>query len=638
MCGIAGLLYFDPARRVDAARVVRMTDTIAHRGPDDSGYFIEGPIGLGHRRLSIIDLDGGRQPIGNEDDSVVIVFNGEIYNYADLTTALQDRGHRFKTHSDTEAMVHAYEEYGDACVDHFQGMFGFAIWDRRRQRLLVARDRLGVKPIYYYVADDFLAFASEAKALLELFEIPREVDPQALELYLALRYVPGPGTMFKGIQKLQPGHRLFADAHGVHVERYWDLRFHEERASDAEHLERFVGLFEDSVRLRMVAEVPVGVFLSGGLDSSAVLATMSRLTVGHRVKSFAVGYRSAAEAPTADNEFDYARLAAEALRAEHHEYHLTAEQFRDFVPDLVYQLDEPLGDPTTIPLYFLARLAREHITVVLSGEGADEILGGYGIYPRMRWIESVYGRAPRLAAGLAPRLAAYAPSEVARRYLRFLGQPLAARYRGVAKGVASEIFMQLLPDTVWPPAALDSLFARYYRAVEQAKPLDQMLYVDTKIWLPDDLLLKADKMTMANALELRVPFLDYRLVELAATLPEHLKIQGVSKVLLRRAMRNVLPAPILDRPKKGFPVPTRAWFRGPLAGFARDVLLDPRAACRDRFEVSAIDRLLREHARGEAHWEQEIWTLLVFEHWHRKFMGPSASSHRAATVPIAIGS
>jgi asparagine synthase (glutamine-hydrolysing) len=636
MCGIAGLLYFDPARRVDAARVARMTDTIAHRGPDDSGYFVEGPIGLGHRRLSIIDLAGGRQPIGNEDDSVVIVFNGEVYNYADLTVELQGRGHRFKTRSDTEAMVHAYEEYGDACVDHFQGMFGFAIWDRRRRRLLVARDRLGVKPVYYYVADDFVAFASEVKALLELFEIPREVDPQALELYLALRYVPGPGTMFKGIQKLQPGYRLIADAHGVHVERYWDLRFHEERATDAQHLERFTALFEDSVRLRMIAEVPVGVFLSGGLDSSAVLATMSRLTAGHRVKSFAVGYRGT-ETPTTDNEFAYARLAAEALHAEHHEYHLTAEQFRDFVPDLVYQLDEPLGDPTTIPLYFLARLAREHITVVLSGEGADEILGGYGIYSRMRRIDSVYERAPRLAAGLAPRLAAYAPTEIARRYLRFLGQPLAARYRGVAKGVASEIFTQLLPDTTWPPPALDALFARYYGAVEGARPLDRMLYVDTKVWLPDDLLLKADKMTMANALELRVPFLDYRLVELAATLPEHLKIQGVGKVLLRRAMRKVLPAPILDRPKKGFPIPTRAWFQGPLAGFARDVLLDPRSACRARLDARTIDRLLREHARGEAHWEQEIWTLLVFEHWHRKFMGPATPTHRAAAVPIAIG-
>jgi asparagine synthase (glutamine-hydrolysing) len=638
MCGIAGLLYFDTARRVDPARIVRMTDGIAHRGPDDSGYFVEGPIGLGHRRLSIIDLEGGKQPLGNEDDSVMIVFNGEVYNYADLTRDLQSRGHRFKTRSDTEAMVHAYEEYGDACVDHFQGMFGFAIWDRRQRRLLVARDRLGVKPIYYYVADDFVAFASEVKALLELFEIPREMDPQALELYMALRYVPGPGTMFKGIQKLQPGHRLIANAHGVHVERYWDLKFHEERRSDAEHQARFEELFEDSVRLRMIAEVPVGVFLSGGIDSSAVLAKMSKLTGGHRVKSFAVGYRGEPAAETADNEFAYARLAAQALNAEHHEYHLTADQFRDFIPDLVYQLDEPLADPTTVPLYFLSRLAREHITVVLSGEGADEILGGYGIYQRMRLIENLYRRSPRMATALASRLALWAPNEITRRYLGFLGQPLAARYRGVSKGVAGELAAQLLPHTPWPPPALDALFARYYGAVGQASALDRMLYVDTKAWLPDDLLLKADKMTMANALELRVPFLDYRLVELAATLPEHLKVQGgVGKILLRRAMRGVLPAAILDRPKKGFPVPTRAWFKGPLAGFARERLLAAGSACRTHFEAKVIDRLLDQHVRGEGRWEQEIWTLLVFEHWHEKFMGRTPHVHKPAAEPIAMG-
>jgi asparagine synthase (glutamine-hydrolysing) len=638
MCGIAGIFYFDRTRRVEPERLARMTDAIAHRGPDDCGYFVEGPVGLGHRRLSIIDLAGGRQPIGNEDDSVMIVFNGEVYNYADLTTELTKRGHRFKTRSDTEAMVHAYEEYGDACVDHFRGMFGFAIWDRRQRRLLVARDRLGVKPIYYYVGDGFLAFASEVKALFELFEVPREMDPQALEMYLALRYVPGPGTMFKGIEKLQPGHRLIADEHGARVERYWDLRFEVAQRTDAEHLQQFQELFEEAVRLRMIAEVPVGVFLSGGIDSSAVLAKMSQLTAGHAVKSFAVGYRGDDPADGAENEFAYARLAAQALGAEHHEYHLTADQFRDFIPDLVYRLDEPLADPSTIPLYFLSRLAREHITVVLSGEGSDEILGGYGIYGRMRLLDRLYQASPRMAAALFPRLAAMAPNEITRRYLRLAGLPLAARYRGVSKGMAGELMAQLAPDMTWPPVALESLFARYYDAVPGASALNRMLYADTKVWLPDDLLLKADKMTMANALELRVPFLDHKLVEYAATLPEHLKISGgVGKVILRKAMRGVLPSAILDRPKKGFPVPTRAWFKTPLAGFAREVLLDPRSACRSHFEPKVIDRLLGEHARGQAHWEQEIWTLLVFEHWHKAFMGRSSRVGRHAPVAAAAG-
>lgn len=638
MCGIAGLLYFDTTRRAEPERLTRMTDTMAHRGPDDCGYFVEGPVGLGHRRLSIIDLEGGRQPIDNEDGSVVIVFNGEVYNYADLTSDLQKRGHRFKTRSDTEAMVHAYEEYGDDCVDHFRGMFGFAIWDRRQRRLLVARDRLGVKPVYYYVGDGFLAFASEVKALLELIEVPREMDPQALEMYLALRYVPGPGTMFKGIHKLQPGHRLIADEHGARVERYWDLRYEVASRTDAEHRQGFAERLEESVRLRMIAEVPVGVFLSGGIDSSAVLAKMSQLTAGHQVKSFAVGYRGDCREDSAENEFAYARLAAQALGAEHHEYHLTAAQFRDFIPDLVYRLDEPLGDPSTIPLYFLSRLAREHITVVLSGEGSDEILGGYGIYDRMRLIDRIYQTAPGLAAALAPRLAAMAPNEITRRYLRFLGMPLTQRYRGVSKGMAGELASALRPGLAWPPAAVESLFERYYGAVANASALNRMLYVDTKVWLPDDLLLKADKMTMANALELRVPFLDHKLVEYAATLPEHLKISGgVGKVILRQTMRGILPAEILDRPKKGFPVPTRAWFRGPLAGFAREVLLDPLSACRSHFDPKTIDRILSQHAHGEAHLEQEIWTLLVFEHWHKAFMGRTARAARRSAVPAAIG-
>jgi asparagine synthase (glutamine-hydrolysing) len=639
MCGIAGLYYFDPSRRVDPVRVARMTDCLTHRGPDDSGFMVSGPVGLGHRRLSIIDLAGGRQPIDNEDGSVVIVFNGEVYNYADLTQDLLSRGHTFKTRSDTETMVHAYEEHGDDCVHQFQGMFAFAIWDRRRRRLLLARDRMGVKPLYYHVGEGFLAFASEIKALLELPEIPREPDPSALEAYLALRYVPGPGTMFKGIQKLQPGHRLIADEHGVRVERYWDLAFHEEQRSDAEHQERFADLFADSVRLRMIAEVPVGVFLSGGIDSSAVLAQMARLVKGHPVKSFAVGYRGAEEGLEADNEFGYARLAAQSLGAEHHEYHLTADQFRDFVPDLVYKLDEPLADPSTIPLYFLSRLAREHITVVLSGEGSDEILGGYGIYRRMRFLDAMQRRAPALAAALAPRLAAWAPNEVTRRYVRLLGLPLAQRYRGVSKGVAGELATRLRPDMPWPPPALDALFNRYYDAVRHASPLNRMLYVDTKVWLPDDLLLKADKMTMANALELRVPFLDYRLVELAATLPEHLKIQGrTGKVVLRRAMRGMIPDPILNRPKKGFPVPTRTWFRGPLAGFAREVLLASGSACRQHFETSAIESVLSEHTRGTAHWEQEIWTLMVFEYWHKTFLSRSRHQERHIELaPAAVG-
>jgi asparagine synthase (glutamine-hydrolysing) len=629
MCGISGLIHFDGAP-VDRGAVRRMTDALAHRGPDDDGYFVDGPVGLGHRRLSIIDLAGGKQPITNEDGSVVIVFNGEVYNYRELTQELVGKGHSFRTRSDTEAMVHAYEEYGDDCVHRFRGMFGFAIWDARERRALVARDRLGIKPIYYHVGEGFLAFASEVKALLERPEVPREMDEEALSQYLTLRYVPGPRTMFRGIRKLQPGHRLVCERGRVRVERYWDLAFSEgTKRSDAAYLEEFERLLDESVRLRMIAEVPVGVFLSGGIDSSAILAKMAQNTSGHRVQSFAVGYSAATPTAAAHNEFAYARMAADALGADHHEYRVTAEQFRDFVPDLVYKLDEPLADSSCIPLYFLSRLAREHITVVLSGEGSDEILGGYGIYQRMTLLDGLYRRAPALAAKWAPRLAAFAPNEISRRYLRLLGQPLEQGYRGVSKGVAGEVLARLRPGAPASSPTLDALFEGYYETVRDASALNRMLYTDTKVWLADDLLLKADKITMANALELRVPFLDHKLVEFAASLPTHLKIKGgTGKVLLRRAMRGVLPAAIIDRPKKGFPTPTREWFRGPLAGFAREVLLDGQAACGTHFDRRAVETILDEHRQGSGHWEQEIWTLLVFEHWWRAFMSAPRPARR----------
>jgi asparagine synthase (glutamine-hydrolysing) len=384
----------------------------------------------------------------------------------------------------------------------------------------------------------------------------------------------------------------------------------------------------------MIAEVPVGIFLSGGLDSSAILAKMAQLT-GHRVQSFAVGYTGDSEGgEPADNEFGYARLAAQHVGADHHEYRVTAGQFRDFLPDLVHKLDEPLADPSTIPLYFLSRLAREHITVVLSGEGSDEILAGYGMYQRMLWMETLQQGLPGVMTN-ARTLAALAPKEILRRYLNLMALPLEQRYRGVSRGLSPEVARRLRPDAR-PSRSLDAIFETHYAAAGNASALDRMLYVDTKVWLPDDLLLKADKMTMANALELRVPFLDHELVQLAATLPRRLKIQGrTGKVLLRRAMRGVLPAAILDRPKKGFPVPTRGWFRNELAGFARDVLLDPGAAGRGRFEPGAVAALLDEHRRGQARWEQEIWTLLVFEHWSRSFLTSPGRSRPIDTAALA---
>src|SRR5437870_310330 len=400
MCGICGIVNFNATEPVDQHLVERMTSAQRHRGPDDDGYFIENNVGLGHRRLSIIDLSGGKQPIFNEDGSVVVVFNGEIYNYADLTGDLMARGHQFATRSDTETIVHAYEEYGDQCMRDFRGMFAFAIWDRRRKRLLLVRDRLGIKPVYYYEGKDFFVFASEIKSLLQHPDVPREVDPQAVDQYLALRYVPGPRTMFKNIFKLQPGHWMTVDANGTKIGKYWDLEYSSDRKVD---LEEFQHLLEESVRLRLISEVPLGVFLSGGLDSTAMLAMMSKITGGERVKTFSVGYETngSADAEIEEaNEFSFAREAATHFSAEHHEFRLTARDFRNTIPTMVSHLDEPMADPTCIPLYFISKLARNYITVVLSGEGADETMAGYTLYRKILALE-------KMRSGIGPLASAF---------------------------------------------------------------------------------------------------------------------------------------------------------------------------------------------------------------------------------------
>jgi asparagine synthase (glutamine-hydrolysing) len=631
MCAICGIVNFNATDFVDRAVIERMTDSLAHRGPNDHGYFVEGRVGLGHRRLSIIDLSGGGQPIFNEDGSAAIIFNGEIYNYQDLAAELVAAGHIFKTRSDTETILHAYEEYGTDCVDHLRGMFGFAIWDRRKRRLLLARDRLGVKPIYYYRNDRFLAFASEIKALLEIPSVPREVDPEALDLYLSLRYVPGPRTMFKNIFRLQPGHVLVADERGVRTRKFWDIGYAEPEPQPPEHfLEKFKDLLEESVRLRLIAEVPLGVFLSGGLDSSTILAMMSKLAGGDRVKTFSVGYETTGAKEDDANEFEYARLATNTFAAEHHEYRLDAKEFEQFIPDLVWRLDEPLADPSSIPLYFISKLAREHITVVLSGEGADEILAGYGIYRRMLTLDHIYRHTP--AGRLAPWVARLTPSERLRHYVRMSGQPLEASYRGVSRGFGAEGKRQLIGEHRMQQSEqqLGEVFGGYFESVKKTSPLNRMLYVDAKVWLPDDLLIKADKMTMANALELRVPFLDHKLVEFAATLPDSAKLNGTGKSLLRKAMRGVLPDAIIDRPKKGFPIPISPWLRQPLRQFTRDNLLARDSACSSYLDRGTVDRIVGEHEQGRQDRSQELWTLLVFEFWHRQFIqNPVARSYAA---------
>ena len=624
MCGICGIVNFDPREAVQEKLLEQMTGAMMHRGPDDEGFFLDGNVGVGHRRLSIIDLGGGHQPIYNEDGSAVIVFNGEIYNYADLSENLVAHGHEFRTRSDTECILHSYEQYGDQCADRLRGMFAFAIWDRRRKRLLLARDRLGIKPLYYYRGENFFAFASEIKALLELPSVHPELDPEALDLYLSLRYVPGPRTMFKDIFKLQPGHLLVFENNRFRIQEYWDVPTGPPQECSLEDaVAGFRELLEESVRLRLIAEVPLGVFLSGGLDSSAILAVMSKITGFQRVKTFSVGYVTETAEEEASNEFEYARMAARAFGAEHHECRVSATDFRDAIPDLVWHLDEPLADPSCIPLYFIAKLARDNITVVLSGEGADEILAGYGIYKRMLLLEGLHRFVGPLGTWLGAQTQSWFFSEPVRNYLRMSGLSLEERYRGVSRAFLPEMKRDLLGDDniAGSEERLSENFRELWQVPNSTSALNRMLYVDTKVWLPDDILLKADKMTMANGLELRVPFLDHKLVEFAARLPNRFKIRGrTGKVLLREAMRGVLPEPILQRSKKGFPVPTERWLRGPLKELARETVLSGNSACRQHMDGRVLKRIVREHEDGTVNRHQEIWTLLIFEYWHRLFM------------------
>lgn len=609
MCGINGLLYFDRSRTADEEILARMRDVATHRGPDDRGLYARGNVGLGFNRLSIIDLSGGHQPMSNEDGTVWIVFNGEIYNFLELHRELIGRGHVFRTRSDTETIVHAWEEYGEKCVEKLRGMFAFAIWDERRRILFAARDRLGIKPFYYFYDGEQFAFASEIKSLLQVPGAPKELDAAAISEFLRRRYVIAPYTMLRGIRKLEPGHTILVKGDDVRTGRYWELPM-ETRTDITESgaLEETGAILEESLRMHLVSDVPLGAFLSGGIDSSCVVGLMAKLGVAD-IKTFSIGYDSA------ESELDYARVVAEHFHTDHHELRLTPTGFRDILPKIVWHMDEPVGDTACIPLYYLARFAREKVTVVLSGEGSDEIFGGYPIYRRMLNFE-LYNRLP-LASMAGRLLAGCAGDSKVGKYADMLGRPLEWRYGGVGGLFSRAQASRLFP---WN-STLDGV-ANAYRRCAHLPALARMSYIDLKTWLPDDLLVKADRMTMANSLELRVPFLDHRLVELAARLPQRLKVRGkTTKYLLKKWAGPLLPDRIIHRSKKGFPVPTKSWFRGDLAGFARETLLASQAAAANFFSRAEMERLLQVHQREDR--SDQIYSLLVFEHWHRQFVKPA---------------
>jgi len=631
MCGIAGIVAVDRLDVDAPARAAAMRDVLAHRGPDEAGLHCDAHAALAHRRLSIVDLSTGQQPLSNEDGSVWISFNGEIYNHADIRRDLEARGHVYRTRSDTETIVHAYEEWGDACVERLRGMFAFAIWDAASRRLLLVRDRLGVKPLYWCRAGDVLLFGSEIKALLASGLVSAEANYAVLSEVLGTRYTSGEETLFRGIHKLLPGHMLAFSRGRVQVRKYWDVPERDRGTADGPATSRdvvstFRSLLEESVRLRLMSDVPLGMFLSGGLDSSAIAAIMAKL-VDRPIQTFSVAFRE-----HAFSELEYSREVARAIGAEAYEVVIDDRDFFGALPSLVWHEDEPIAHPSSVPLYFVSALARRHVTVVLTGEGSDELLAGYGKYPRaaLNWrAGGVYERAlPRTVRGsIASRIVSRLPGRIgryARRSFLAMDRTPAAMFFDNFAAIRLGDQRTLLAPGFRDLATVDRAYAasvRYFDAPNGGSTLlDRLLYSDIKTYLVE-LLMKQDQMSMAASIESRVPFLDHRLVEFAARLPDRWKLSGwTTKRILRDAMKGVLPDSILRRPKMGFPVPFASWVQNGWNDVARDVLLDRRSRERGLLDPDAVDRLLRDHAAQRTVGGDRIWTLLNLELWHRTFI------------------
>jgi len=652
MCGINGIAFSRKSgRAVERGLLERMRDVIRHRGPDDSGLHLDGNVGLGHRRLSIVDVAAGHQPMSNEDATLHIIFNGEIYNHADYRAGLEARGHIYRTHCDTETILHLYEEDGARAVEKLRGMFAFAIWDKRRRELFIARDRLGVKPLYYvHTADGSLYFASEIKSLLEARAVAPEVNFAVLPDQLANHATSGEATLFAGVKRLLPGHTLLWRESGkLEIRKYWDVSFAEGESDvhgtqvgrrDEDYVAEWSELFRTSVRLRLMADVPLGMFLSGGIDSSAIAAVMSGM-VDAPVKTFSVAF-----AEREANELQYARLVAEAYRTEHHEIVVSPEDFFDALPRLVWHEDEPLAHPSSVALYFVSKLAAEHVKVVLTGEGSDEMLAGYERYRKtvlnLR-LGANYERVTTAGMRGAVRNALErlpAASGVRRKLTR--------SFLSVAPDIESIYFdnfavfpraMQrelLTGETRERAGSIDpySEVRRYLAETDARTLLNQLLYADTKTYL-HELLMKQDQMSMAASLESRVPFLDHKLVEYTARLPERMKLRGwTTKYILRRSMEGILPEAILKRPKMGFPVPVGAWFRGRFRGVLDEYVLGERASGRGLFNKDFVRRLVTEHEAGADHTER-LWALVNFEMWQRQFIdGETHDDGNAAHRPL----
>jgi asparagine synthase (glutamine-hydrolysing) len=627
MCGIAGIVAADRLHPDDERAALLARDVLTHRGPDGAGVYSDDHAVLAHRRLSIVDLAGGHQPLSNEDRTVWVTYNGEIYNHADVRRGLESAGHRYQTRSDTETIVHAYEQWGDDCVDRFRGMFAFGVWDTHRRRLLLVRDRLGVKPLYWARAGGRLLFASEIKAILATGLVDARPNEAVLSEVLATRYTSGADTLFAGIYKLLPGHRLVFERGEVTISKYWDLPVDGpdpelEALGDGALIDRFRSLLEESVRLRLMADVPLGMFLSGGIDSSAVAAIMAR-QIDRPIETFSVAF-----ADRRFSELDYARQVARAVGANSHEIVIDDHDFFGALPRLIWHEDEPIAHPSSVPLHFVSALARDHVKVVLTGEGSDELLAGYGKYPRslLNWraggvYEQVVPARLRtaVARSLVPRIPGRAGRYARRSFLAMPRTPDAVFMDNFA-GVPMRTQRELLHQAARAGDPYAASLAYFTHVNGTSSVLGRLLYTDVKTYLVE-LLMKQDQMSMSASIESRVPFLDHVLVEFAARLPDRLKLTGfTTKRVLREAIRGLLPDAILTRRKMGFPVPFSDWVREGWNGVAREVLLDRRTRERGLIDVHAVGRLLDDHARGQRAGGDAIWALMNLELWYRTFI------------------
>lgn len=644
MCGIAGFVNTEEAPDARERELVleHMCRVIRHRGPDDQGMLIAENVALGMRRLSIIDLAGGHQPMANELGTSSLVFNGEIYNYRELQRELASRGHRFRTNSDTETIVHAYDEYGSACVEHLRGMFAFAIWDSRLNQLMLARDRVGKKPLYYTLTSNgTLIFGSELKSLLEHPEVTRQISPEALDAYLTFGYVPDPFCILRGIQKLPPGHFLTFRDGRVSLTQYWDFRFSTEkdtgdrRAED--YLDELREILNEAVRIRLISDVPLGAFLSGGIDSSAVVGLMARNS-DRPVKTFSIGFNE-----DSYDELKYARIAAAHFGTEHHEFVVTPD-ICHLVDELAWHFDEPFADPSALPTYMVSKLARAHVTVALSGDGGDELFAGYTRY-LVESQRTSFERVPRvLRQNLMRPLSQRLPHGAwGRNYLhnvsldgvdRFLDS-VSVFTRLTKRSLYTSDFRSQLKD--------DHLAgAHFHNLANQGQtndPLDMLLYLDSKSYLPGDILTKVDRMSMAVSLEARTPLLDHKLIEFVTRIPASLKLHaGETKYIFKRAIADFVPSEILHRSKQGFGLPIQQWINEQLREQIRSTLTDNRARGRGYVEQDYVAQLLAEHERGRRDHSASLWALFMLELWHRIFIDDAGAAVGipAETLPLAV--